>query len=85
MKLSDVFVSMDYGPAPESPAAVEAWLDDHGRDFGLFINNRWVRPDNADTYPSYNPATGEELAKTVQAGQKEVDQAVAPASLAGDG
>ena len=31
--------SMEYGPAPESPEAVNAWLDAHGRKFGQFINN----------------------------------------------
>ncbi|MBU2610110.1 MAG: aldehyde dehydrogenase family protein, partial [Chloroflexi bacterium] len=73
---------MDYGPAPESPAAVNAWLDEHGRKFGLFINNQWVTPKGAKYYPSYNPADGELLAETVQAGQKEVDAAVAAARLA---
>ena len=42
--LLDVFKTMEYGPAPESPAAVNAWLDEHGRKFGLFINNQWVHP-----------------------------------------
>jgi hypothetical protein len=35
-----VFDTLEYGPAPESPAAVNAWLDDHGREFGHFINNK---------------------------------------------
>ncbi|MEA3440945.1 MAG: aldehyde dehydrogenase family protein [Chloroflexota bacterium] len=79
MSVLEVFENMDYGPAPESPEAVNAWLDDHQRSFGLFINNEWVTPEGADTYASYNPATGEELADTTQAGQAEVDQAVASA------
>ncbi|MGC8856024.1 MAG: aldehyde dehydrogenase family protein [Anaerolineae bacterium] len=77
--LLDLFKTLEYGPAPESPSAVHAWLDDHGRKFGLFINNEWVTPKGAKYYPSYNPATGELLAETVQAGQKEVDAAVAAA------
>ena len=79
MSVREVFESMDYGPAPESPAAVNAWLDEHEHKFGLFINNEWRIPKGADTYPSYNPATGEQLAETTQAGQEEVDLAVAAA------
>ncbi|KAF0108465.1 MAG: hypothetical protein FD146_1039 [Anaerolineaceae bacterium] len=80
--LLDLFKSMDYGPAPESPAAVNAWLDDHKRKFGLFINNQWVAPKGGKYYTSYNPATGEALADTFQAGQKDVDAAVAAARAA---
>jgi aldehyde dehydrogenase (NAD+) len=76
-KLLDIFKTMDYGPAPESAEAVHAWLDEHGRKFGLFINNEWVTPKDAQTYPSIDPSNGELLAETVQAGQKEVDMAVA--------
>jgi len=76
MNVSELFKSMDYGPAPESPAAVQAWLAEHKQSFGLFINNEWITPKGAETYPSYNPATGEKLADTIQAGQKEVDDAV---------
>jgi len=82
MSLLEIFKTMEYGPAPESPSAVQAWLDDHERRFGLFINNEWVSPKDARTYPSYNPATGEKLAETVQAGQEEVDQAVGAARQA---
>jgi len=80
--LLEVFKTMDYGPAPESPAAVQAWLEEHGRKFGLFINNEWVQPEETKTYPSYDPSNGELLAETAQAGQKEVDAAVAAARAA---
>ena len=82
MNTLEIFKTMDYGPAPESPAAVNAWLDDHKRQFGLFINNQWIKPEGAEFYPSYNPATLEKLAETTQAGQAEVDQAVAAARAA---
>jgi aldehyde dehydrogenase (NAD+) len=76
MSVLEVFKTLDYGPAPESPEAVNAWLEEHGRRFGLFINNRWVTPENAEYTLSYNPATGEKLAETVQAGKTEVDDAI---------
>src|SRR6266508_4105602 len=77
--LLEIFKTMEYGPAPESPAAVNTWLDEHGRKFGLFINNEWVTPKGAKYFASYNPSNEELLAETVQAGQKEVDAAVAAA------
>jgi aldehyde dehydrogenase (NAD+) len=80
--LLELFKTMEYGPAPESPAAVNAWLDEHNRKFGLFINNEWVTPKGAKYYASHDPSNGETLAETVQAGQKEVDQAVAAARTA---
>ncbi|MCC6987087.1 MAG: hypothetical protein IT309_11690, partial [Anaerolineales bacterium] len=43
-KILEIFNTMEYGPAPEAPDAVKAWLDEHGRKFGLFINNEWVTP-----------------------------------------
>ena len=64
--VKELLGSLAYGPAPESPAVVEAWLDDHGRSFGHFIGNQWVKPEGRKTYDSYNPATGQRLASTVQ-------------------
>src|SRR5574342_1036708 len=82
MSVLEVFETMEYGTAPESPSSANAWLDDHGRKLGLFINNQWMTPKGADYYTSYNPATGEKLSETVQAGQKDVDAAVAAARQA---
>jgi aldehyde dehydrogenase (NAD+) len=80
--LLDVFKSMQYGPAPESPAAVNAWLEEHGRKFGLFINNEWVTPKGAKYYQSFDPSSGALLGETVQATGKEVDAAVSAARAA---
>jgi aldehyde dehydrogenase (NAD+) len=80
--LLDLFTTMDYGPAPESPASVNAWLEDHGRKFGLFINNEWVKPRGVKYYSSFNPSTGELIAETAQAEKKDVDAAVAAARTA---
>jgi aldehyde dehydrogenase (NAD+) len=82
MSLVEVFETMDYGPAPESPDATNAWLGEHDNKFGLFINNEWITPKEAEYYASYNPATGEKLADTVQAGQEDIDNAVAAARQA---
>jgi len=84
MEILDVFNTMPYGPAPESPAAATAWLDEHQRKFGLFIENTWKFPKDAEYYPSLNPATGELLGDSVQAGPEDVDEAVAAARRAFD-
>ncbi len=52
---------MEYGPAPESDAPAQAWLDKHDRTFGLFIDGEWVEGHGA-TFDSFNPATGKKLA-----------------------
>lgn len=75
-KIADVFKTMEYGPAPESPAAADAWLEEHGRKFGVFIDNQWVEPATQQWGKSINPATGDLLAETALAGQADVDAAV---------
>jgi aldehyde dehydrogenase (NAD+) len=38
--IKELFEEMSYGPAPESADAANKWLEEHGRRFGLFINNQ---------------------------------------------
>lgn len=64
--VSHIFDTLEYGPAPEAPNVVYAWLDDHKREFGHFINNQWVKPEGRKTYETTSPATGEKLASTIQ-------------------
>ena len=64
--VKEIFQTLEYGPAPESPAVANAWLDDHGRYFGHFINGQWVKPNGRKSYDTFNPATGEKLASTTQ-------------------
>jgi aldehyde dehydrogenase (NAD+) len=74
---------MDYGPAPESTKEAQAWLDQHGRRFGLFIDNAWTEP--TDTFASFNPADGSELAQVTQATNADVERAVEAARRAQPG
>jgi aldehyde dehydrogenase (NAD+) len=48
----------------------------------LFIDNKWVDPVDGDEFETYNPATGEVLAKVASAGTKDVDKAVKAARRA---
>ncbi|PQO92415.1 aldehyde dehydrogenase [Massilia phosphatilytica] len=74
---------MDYGPAPESTKEAQAWLEAHGRRFGLFLDGAWT--DAAETFGSFNPADGSELAQVTQASQADVDRAVDAARRAQPG
>jgi len=80
--VSEIFNSMEYGPAPESDKVAAAWLDDHDRKFGLFINNEWVHPEGRKFYETKSPGSAEFLAKTTQGTAEDVDTAVAAAKEA---
>ena len=79
-KIAEIFESLDYGPAPESPDIALAWLEAHGRRFGHFIAGRWTRPGS--TFASDNPATGERLADITDGTAADVDKAVKAARAA---
>jgi aldehyde dehydrogenase (NAD+) len=81
--INEILQNMDYGPAPESTKEAQAWLEQHGRTFGLFIDNAWTA--GADTFASTNPADGKELAQVTQATGDDVDRAVAAARRAQPG
>jgi aldehyde dehydrogenase (NAD+) len=78
--IEEILQTMDYGPAPESTKEAQAWLDQHERRFGLFIDNVWTAP--AGTFASINPADGKELAQITQATTQDVDSAVQAARRA---
>ncbi|APE45550.1 aldehyde dehydrogenase [Sulfitobacter alexandrii] len=80
MTVSEIFDTMDYGPAPESAADALAWLVDQGSRFGHFIDGEFTKP--GEGFDSTNPATGEVLATLTQATQADVDAAVKAARRA---
>ena len=75
-QIAELFNSMTYGPAPESDAAAQAWLDAHKRHFDLFINNCWVPPAEGKTLTVSNPAREETLAQVADASAADIDAAV---------
>jgi aldehyde dehydrogenase (NAD+) len=77
----EIFQTMAYGPAPEGISQAHAWLEQHGRVFGLFIGGEWVR-GSGEAFDSLNPATGQPLARIAQATDKDVDRAVRAARSA---
>ena len=79
-EISTVFETLEYGPAPETAAPANAWLDAHGRKFGHFIGGKWTKP--AQLFQSTNPATNEKLADISNGGKSDVDKAVKAARAA---
>jgi len=80
MSVSDIYQSMDYGPAPESATEALAWIKDRGGIAGHFIDGNWG--PMRDDFASKNPATGAKLAGVTKGTADEVAQAVAAARKA---
>ncbi|MBN9333364.1 aldehyde dehydrogenase family protein, partial [Devosia sp.] len=79
-KIAQIFESLEYGPAPETPDQANAWLDSKNRKFGHFINGAWTAPGK--TFASTNPANGEKLAEITDGTSADVDAAVKAARAA---
>jgi aldehyde dehydrogenase (NAD+) len=82
--VAEILKTMEYGPAPESDAAAQAWLEKHKRSFGLFVGGEWVK-GGGEPFDSINPATGKVLASIAEANAADVDAAVAAARAAQGG
>src|SRR5882757_4236480 len=70
----------DYAPAPESADVVSI-----APRYGLFIGGEFVRPVAGDFFVNVTPATEKPLAEVAQAGEPDVDRAVAAARNAYEG
>ena len=79
-EIKDIMKSMDWGPAPESPAPAYDWLDAHDRKFGLFIGGKWTQPGKL--IASENPANSEVLAEITAGTTDDVEAAVKAARAA---
>jgi aldehyde dehydrogenase (NAD+) len=67
----------DYAPAPESAATVSI-----APEYGLFIDGQFGPATGERQFVTINPATEEPLARVAEAGQADVDRAVAAATAA---
>lgn len=71
--------SWDYAPAPEAK--------DHAKikkQYDLFINGEFVKPNSKKYFSTYSPSTLEKLADVAEANEKDVDAAVKAARNAYD-
>src|SRR6202790_3043496 len=82
MSIAEKFVAMEYGPAPEDPKEAAAWLERHGRRFGLFIGGAWQAPVTGEYFDSRDPSNGEKLAAVAQGSSADMDAAVSAARIA---
>jgi aldehyde dehydrogenase (NAD+) len=80
--VSEIFETMAYGPAPESDKPALEWIARQNGAFGLFIGGRWTKGKSDAGFDVINPATTARLARVTQAGQDDVDAAVAAARKA---
>ena len=82
MSVAEIFETMAYGPAPESAAEANKWLNVHRPALGHFIDNNVVPPRAGEYFESVDPATGKMLIRVAQGGAADVDAAVAAARAA---
>lgn len=82
MNILERYTAMDYGPAPEARNEADAWIS--GRDFSksLFIAGEWRAAASGKTFDVLEPSTAKLLAKISEAGEADVDAAVAAARKA---
>ncbi|MDQ3416249.1 MAG: aldehyde dehydrogenase family protein [Actinomycetota bacterium] len=69
--------TLEYAPAPESRAVV-----DLASSYGLFIGGEFTAGAGSASFKTINPATEEVLAEVTEAGEADVDRAVAAARRA---
>jgi len=82
-KIAQIFETLEYGPAPESPQPALDWLASHGGKFGHYIDGKWTAPGK--TFASENPANGKVLAQVTDGTADDVEQAVKAARAAFEG
>ncbi|MCC6282449.1 MAG: aldehyde dehydrogenase family protein, partial [Saprospiraceae bacterium] len=82
MKIKEIYDTMVYGPAPESAAAANEFLDAHDRTFQLFIDGAWKAPASGVYFDSVNPSNKQVLAKLAEANEQDVNEAVEAAGKA---
>jgi aldehyde dehydrogenase (NAD+) len=85
MEVRDLFESMEYGAAPESPDRAKAWLEQRENRLEHFIGGEWRKPESGEYFPSINPADGKLLATVADGGEEDVSRAVACAADALEG
>ncbi len=85
MSVREIFTSMEYGPAPESAAEAQSWLQRHDATLQHLIAGEWTPPDSGEYFDTRNPATGEVLARVADGNAVDVDRAVNAAAHALDG
>ena len=82
MSVKEIFSTMEYGPALESTAVCQQWLNEINQKFDHFIEGQWQTPNSKKYFNSVNPSNMEVLAKIADGDAADIDLAVTAASKA---
>lgn len=75
----EFFTDWKYAPSPESTDHIRLQ-----KQYDLFINGKFVKPNSGKYFDTINPATEEKIASVAEANEKDVDSAVKAARTAYD-
>ena len=79
IKKLDYFTDWKYAPAPEATDHIRLQ-----KQYELFINGKFVKPNSGKYFDTINPATEEKISTIAEANDKDVDLAVKSARTAYD-
>ena len=82
MNILERYAAMEYGPAPEARNEADAWLATRDFSKALFIGGEWRAAASGNSFATEDPATGKPLARIADAGDADIDAAVAAARRA---
>src|SRR5918998_177421 len=77
--VSEIFQSMEWGPAPESDKPALAWLARYNHTFGHYLGGRFTEPVDGTLFDVINPSNRQRLARVSQGSSEDVDAAVTAA------
>ncbi len=78
--VTEIFDTMEYGPAPESSNEARAWIESRGGEFGVYIGGAWRTVESH--FDTHFPGDGSKIARIAQCGKGEIDAAVEAARQA---
>ena len=81
-EITEIFETLEFGPAPESTGAVDAWLEQHDREFGHWVGGSGQASSDEVTLETTNPASGQPVARIAQGSARDVESAVEAARAA---
>ena len=70
-KTKNISENWVYNPAPESSDHIRL-----AKQYQLYINGEWVKPNSGKYFDTINPANGKKLASVAHANESDVDKAV---------
>jgi aldehyde dehydrogenase (NAD+) len=82
MNIQDIFISMEYGKAPEDKEVAELWFGGHHNTLLHYIDGEWQEPASGQYFETSNPALNEVLAKVADGDANDTNRAVAAAVAA---